>query len=83
MLNVMPIDYRRMKQRQWVEQAAIFFVNSVAGITIDDYHDAIDRALHAFDLGHSGARSIFFGYDLARQRARQNQQTQQPMRTMQ
>lgn len=73
MLNTLPIDERQCLKRQWVEQAAIFFVNTVNGLTIDDYNDSIDRALHAFDLGHSGARSVFFGYDLARQRARKQQ----------
>jgi hypothetical protein len=68
----MPMQQRHQIQRQWVEHAAIFFITSVKGITEDDFYDAVDRSMRAFDLGHSGARSIFFGYDLARQRGRDN-----------
>ena len=66
MINTLPLLSRRSMQRQWVEQAAIFFINSVHGLTAGEYNNAIDRTLRAFDLGHSGARSVFFGYDYAR-----------------
>jgi hypothetical protein len=57
-----------IRQMEWIANATDFFVGCLPNATDDDFDAAIDCAIHAYRLGHSGARCIFFGYDLARTR---------------
>ena len=71
MLTVLPELDRRLQQMKWIAQATDFFVSLLQNPTDEDYDAAIDCAINAFRLGHSGARCVFFGYDLARRRIRE------------
>jgi hypothetical protein len=66
MIAILDSTEKMIRQMQWIAQATEFFVTCITGYEDEDIDYAIERAIKAFKLGHSGARSIYFGYDAAR-----------------
>ena len=76
MLNVLPLDLRRREQLRWIIHATDVFVSTIRHHTEDDIRAAIVTATENFFKGESGARSVYRGYDHARQQIIQRQDEQ-------
>ena len=74
MIHILPITERRRAQIEWIVQAVDFFVSGINGHTDADVSAACGVAYENFSRGESGARSIYLGFDHARQRIRERSQ---------
>ena len=74
MITILPITERRRAQLEWIIHAVDFFVSGLKGHTDADVSAACGVAYENFNRGESGARSIYLGFDHARQRIRERSQ---------
>ena len=74
MIHILPITERRRAQIEWIVQAVDCFVTCLKGHTDADVSAACGVAYDNFSRGESGARSIYLGFDHARQRIRERLQ---------
>lgn len=74
MINVLPLEARRREQLRWIIGAVDCFVSTIKNHTEEDIEAAIVTATKNFFKGESGARSVYRGYDHARQQILQRQE---------
>lgn len=74
MIHILPTTERKRAQIAWIVQAVDCFVTCLKGHTDADVGSACGVAYENFIRGESGARSIYLGFDHARQRIRERLQ---------
>ena len=74
MITLLPLEERKHLQLTWIVQAVDCFVTCLKGHTDADVSAACGVAYENFSRGESGARSIYLGFDHARQRIRERSQ---------
>ncbi|MGZ8213518.1 MAG: hypothetical protein ACXWTP_03345 [Methylosarcina sp.] len=77
MISILPFTERRRLQLHWVIQSAAHFASNIKNHNDADLSAACRVAAENFLAGESGARSIYKGFDHARQ-AIKGRQAPQP-----